>query len=248
MKVVILTHHKTGTVFWRKVFQKVCKSYDLNFLNASQLDSSSNKNILKIATKNEWDVYFNRHGELPQAIRDCDDYAVVHSMRNPAQIIYSSVKYHKDSTEEWLHLPKKQFDGLTYQQKICSLESFEDQLIFEISHASGRVIKRMVNLSKSRDFFHVDIDLLSSDINMNTCRTLYYYLRLEEIGISIRKWMEIVRSNSLWFDENAAGKHQRTSQKERKSDVIASFGKRSRNAFKKRLGENLFTATFIDEL
>ena len=234
-------------MFWIKVLKKVCNISGLKFFNSlrSQRDNSPEEHVRTI-NKAEWDVYFDGHGDLKHIQLDKIDFTAIHSTRNPAHLILSSVNYHQKSRDSWLHKPHDKIDRLTYQQFISSLDTLEGKILFEIENASGNNIRKMISLSTDPRFINVDLDLISSDFNMNISRNLYYMLYLEDMGIPVRLWMKTVRSNSLWYDNDAVGCHKNTSILEKKESPINSFGEKSRNAFKKAFEDKLFYSTFIE--
>ena len=249
LKLLVLSHHKTGTVFWIRVLHRLGKLTGLKFLDAMTFEQKNTQDAYsREVGEGNWDIYFDGHGGLQHVALDDIDFTGIHSIRNPAHLILSCVNYHQKSSEGWLHVPRQKFGGCTYQQKISSLENFEDKIIFEIENAAGSNIRKMIEITTMPGFVNVDLDLLSLDRNMNISRSLYYELRLEELGIPILAWMKVIRSNSLWYDSNSAGNHKSTNITEEKAAPIKPFGEKSRAAFKKAFGENLFFSTFIDEI
>ena len=71
------------------------------------------------------------------------DHRMFHLIRDPRDIVVSSVRYHRTSEEKWLHDPIKRFDGLSYQQKLNSLPDETSRYLFEIENSSGKVIEAM---------------------------------------------------------------------------------------------------------
>lgn len=130
--MLVATHHKVLTVFLSRVFRVfagvTARSYDLN--SGKRLDYSSDVQI--------------DHKSTPQWKRMPADLYGLHVIRDPRDIVVSSAFYHTKSAERWLHRPNEKYDGLTYQQKINSLKTVEERLVFEIEESSGVIIRDML--------------------------------------------------------------------------------------------------------
>ena len=113
-KILIGTHHKTGTVWFSSIFQYICHYHSLNFYAGKQ-------DGLPL----QFDVFFQDH-----SVFDLDSIGVpfrgIHIIRDPRDVIISGSFHHQKSKEKWLHRPRENLQGLTYQQKINSYRNIDD--------------------------------------------------------------------------------------------------------------------------
>lgn len=107
---------------------------------------------------------------------------VLHMYRDPRDVIISAAHYHAVSTEEWLHRPKKEFKGKSYQEQLNSIDDSEEKFLFEMKHASKRVIE----------------DMERWDYGMQNCIDVKYEDLIEDRRL--RQFSQIFRS--LGFEKN----------------------------------------------
>ena len=90
------------------------------------------------------DIIFDNHSRI-EIDKLKPDAVGLHLRRDPRDMVVSSAFYHQKSVEKWLHKPRKDFNGMTYQEKIKSLPTMEDRMLFEIDHSTGDNIADMQN-------------------------------------------------------------------------------------------------------
>lgn len=261
MKIVIITHHKTGTQLWAKIFSALAKKCNLKSIQLTGKKSiEENLNLIN----SEWDICQFTHGikDLKYLTAlDKYDYRCIHSIRNPANIIISAAKYHKENVGEvWLTLKKKKYGNLSYQEKISSFENFQDQLIWEMNNISKKNIFNMLDLLKlnKANFKNIDLDYVSFDQRMTEFNNLYYFLKLNQYKniksktFSLKQWIKIGLNNFLWNIENriednnlkATKKHITREQVKGLLDNREKFEDEAKNEFKKIFGNEYFNYTF----
>jgi hypothetical protein len=153
-------------------------------------------------------------------------------IRDPRDVIISAMHYHKKSDEQWLHIPRKEFEGLTYQEKINSLQNDDERLLFEMDHAASVTIKRMMKIHK----FDSEIKLFKLEHLVNDVDLMYYDQLFCQMGLvdsskSIAK--EIAASHSLFNISNRDDKHVRSGAPEEWRKV---YNKRLREEYSVRFG------------
>ncbi len=215
-KIVLASHHKTGSVFLRKVFEEFAKHVNMSFCFFDKGDKGPKKlDLLR------YDIILLRHANIKQIEQIIDLNAkvkVAHAIRNPRAMLISSTLYHKDSTEKWLHVPRPSFQGKTFQEKINTL-SIKDALLFQLEHSKN--IKDMLELKRylskntsiKSDCFRLED--LSHDKSLLTYQKLLSFLDFE--GFDLLKGIEICANNSLWYKKRA---HSRTGASE---ELIPEF-------------------------
>lgn len=243
MYIFISTHHKTGTVFWYRVFNNLNKYIKSDMVvmtpkNYTELDFSS-----PIIKANKLVLVRDTHGNFNEIKFGKNTYKAIHSIRNPANLIYSAVNYHKVTHERWANIPLSEFRGLSYKEKINSLDDLEKQLIFEMNHSSYDTIKNMYQLSLSGKLFEIDIDDISSDKSMSDLKNVYNYLEIDKY-LSLNKWLAICKTHCLWFRVPDNKRHITTSEPGIKLNNSCHFTEKSRIEFLKLFGEDLYRNSF----
>ncbi len=125
-RILVGTHHKTGTAWLFRIFEKVSRVLGLECHNDYENAPGPTAQVIL--------HNHSRFGEL--LLRS--GFRGVHMIRDPRDRIVSGCFYHQKAREPWLHIKRDEFGGLTYQEKINSFGSAEDRLLFEMEH-SGRV-------------------------------------------------------------------------------------------------------------
>jgi len=143
-RVLVGTHHKTGTVWMSSIFNSIASYYDLKLYanrgNKSFISPSSNFDIL-FQDKSYFDF------------DNISDYKGLHIIRDPRDVVVSGCFYHGKSSEKWLHIKREDFGGLTYQEKLNSYSSFDDKLIFEMENSSRNIIQDMKSWNDNNSHF-----------------------------------------------------------------------------------------------
>jgi hypothetical protein len=85
---------------------------------------------------------FHPHSQFPPDLL-AGGFRGLHVIRDPRDIAISAMRYHRDSAERWLHVPREEFGGQTYQQKLNSL-SPDDQFAFELAHQTQATVRQLL--------------------------------------------------------------------------------------------------------
>lgn len=152
--VLVGTHHKVGTVWMRKLFERAAKACGRPFLNISRrlMDADTAEATLRDNIASDVAaVVFSAHSEFPRTL-PMDRCRGFHLVRDPREMLVSATDYHEKATERWLHFLRPEFDGLTYQQKQRACGSLEARQRFELHHAGGRAIRRMLDFEEPQGF------------------------------------------------------------------------------------------------
>lgn len=131
-QILVATHHKVLTVFLARVFRSFAtitnRTWDVN--PGNNLDYArevlvDHQSILR------WDF-------LPPG------FAGLHVIRDPRDMLVSSMHYHRTSSERWLQWPMERLGWKTYQEALNALPSDEERLLFEIEGETGVTINNML--------------------------------------------------------------------------------------------------------
>ncbi len=164
-KILIGTHHKTGTVWLRKIFSRLSKELGLKF------DSSSKSKIPAGA-----DIILNNHSRFSN-LEEFGLFRGLHVIRDPRDIIVSGCFYHQKSTEAWLHVKRERLNGLTYQQALLAKNSLEEKISFEMEALGRTTIKDIVNWDyKDERFLNVKYENLMSDVDLKVFHDIFSHL------------------------------------------------------------------------
>jgi hypothetical protein len=135
---VICTHHKAGGIWMRTTFRKIAKSLVIPVVFVEQLKTPDDFRPPMIC--------FNSHSDFARCkwILEHEATRVLHLIRDPRDVIISAMHYHCRASEKWLKRSKREFGGLTYQEKINELPSDHSRYVFEMKQNAGRVIRQMM--------------------------------------------------------------------------------------------------------
>jgi hypothetical protein len=195
-KILVGTHHKTGTVWMRKVFKKVANNSDLKFFSGLQ------DNLPE-----QYDIFCQDHSRF--TLESFSSYRGMHLIRDPRDIIVSGCFYHQKSEEKWLHSKKKRFSGLTYQEKLNSYESLDDKILFEMDNFGQNVIGDMKAWNyDNNSFIEVKYEKLIIDYDLELFRKIFTFLGFSEQ--SIPQLLNIAHENSLFSGNIKQSVHVRS--------------------------------------
>ena len=246
----ISTHHKTGTVFWTKVFNNIQNKHNINLITISG-HKNNFKDIEHLFLVDKINIVLDTHSSLN--ISELTEYPVcsLHSFRNPAEIIFSATKYHLITNEKWANLPDNKFNGLSYKQQLNKLKTFEEKLGFEMENASFKIIKKMISKLANKNYYHVSIDSISTDKYMKNLIDIYSHLniheftKLDDTKISIGIWLDFCSNHCLWNNPN--NNHTTSMNPGVVKDNRHVFTNQTKEKFKYLFGEKLYAQTFISD-
>ena len=132
--ICVVTHHKTGTRWLRTVFKKIGRELGLPLPHMRDLNEIGQREFLTGTPG----IISITNGEVPGFLQNVDHVTILHMIRDPRDVLISGARYHlrhqpaKRSPEKFLHRPRPELDGKSYQQKLQSLPNYEAQLMFEM--------------------------------------------------------------------------------------------------------------------
>ena len=234
---LVATYHKTGTVWMLSVFKQLAKRLDFPLYNISDeamCPTLAEKRALLDTATSAGDpcVIFEHHSKFPLDGLDLTDVRGIRLVRDPRDLLISAAKYHTWSKEKWLHRPSRTFDGKTYAETINSLASFDDQVLHELQHASGRTIDKMLAFDDFGVFQTVHFEDLMTDTEMFLWHRICVDLGFE--GEELGRCLTVFYKNSVFGGAN---------NKHIQSGTVKQF----ETAFNPRL-DAAFRARFPDAL
>ena len=144
MTIFVACHHKAGSTYARKSFSEIARilDYKFSFYGFGEAPLSADayypaKQILCFSHA-RYD-----HLVKVKSLFDCVACTLIHIIRDPRTLIVSAARYHIDSDEPWLSIPKAAYGGKSYRQLLESLSCYGEQLIFEMSNGSLGTLQEM---------------------------------------------------------------------------------------------------------
>jgi len=184
--ILIGAHHKTGTNWLSAIFRTICDNF--NFI---MLEGES-----PVAT-GRFDIFFQDHSAFDENLLK-QSFRGLHMIRDPRDVIISGCFYHQHASESWLHIKRKRFGGLSYQEKLNSYSEFSDQLLFEMEHISLLTIKDMWAWDYHSPAFHeVKYETLIRDTELTHFREMFVELGMDGEEL-LPHLQSIARDNSLF--------------------------------------------------
>ncbi|MGC1306605.1 MAG: sulfotransferase domain-containing protein [Phormidesmis sp.] len=121
-------------------------------------------------------------------------------MRDPRDIVISGCFYHLDAAEDWLHVPRAGFGGLSYQDKMRSLPSLNERILFEMENQAYHTIKCIDSWNyQHQNFIEAKWEDLIEDKDLKLFEVMFKFLGFKE-GV-IDSLLEIAWRNSLFSNE-----------------------------------------------
>lgn len=102
-------HHKAGTVWFHRVLSAVAEEYGLRLFSGEQQN-------LPPGT----DVFFQDHSRIVR--EGLPPYRGSHLIRDPRDMVVSGYFYHLWTSETWVHVPRPDLGGLSYQEYLRSFD------------------------------------------------------------------------------------------------------------------------------
>lgn len=200
MRRLLGTFHKTGTVLWGRILRAAEKK---GLLKTWRMHEGTMPDSYDLA----FDMYSTRLFTMLEA--DPCNARAVFCVRDPRDVIVSAAYYHQVSDEPWLHVSRKDFGGLTYQQKINSLSDMQARFQFELEHASRPVIQNMLKIPfSSPNVFVTRLERLVVDDKLEEFGRIFEFLGLDDP--KVRQLKIIARSKSLFSGKIANSTHVRS--------------------------------------
>ena len=145
--ICVGTHHKTGTIWMRRVFRALARRLQLAFVYVFpnwQVES---------LPPDRRAVLYNWTSKLPAPVMDRADTRVLHMIRDPRDVLVSGLNYHLRSEtkdESFLHRPRAELDGRSYQSHLHHLPDASARYLFEMENKHLETLEQMLAWDYSR--------------------------------------------------------------------------------------------------
>jgi hypothetical protein len=225
VKIIHFCYHRTGTNWFRKIFEQVAGYYGLCCCGVWNNPDS-----------NDCDIYIDHHSRsIPSSH---GEFRATHIIRDPRDILVSGYFFHRWTNESWANEKNKIYEGHSYKEHITSL-SQEDGFLFEMDRLQEDV-KAMV----AWDYAQPNVlELRYEDVVTNEIDQFYRMFEHYRFKQSAMKIVEkCVRANSFERvtgrkrGEIADKKHLRSGAC---GDWQEYFTPKVKEVFKERMGSAL---------
>ncbi|MGD0190893.1 MAG: sulfotransferase domain-containing protein [Rhizomicrobium sp.] len=197
---VVATHHKTGTAWMQSVFRRIARVLDVGFVEIDRRDGLESGSLIVPS------ILFNTHSAFSgcQWILDHPQCRLFHLIRDPRDVIVSAMHYHRAAAEPWLHEPRADFGGKTYQMFANGLPDDQSRYVFEMQHGAGNAIKAMRRWQYDREnTFECRYEDLISDTNSEKFAGVLRHLGFEDDEMT--RCRRIFVRNSLFGSRKKKG-------------------------------------------
>jgi hypothetical protein len=198
---ILALHHKGGSAWLHATFQSIGKRLNVPYrrIDGDEELSADDRAPPVIIS------FLNANAQKRGWMFEDPSCKILHMIRDPRDIIISGMHYHLKSTEAQLHIPRKDFGGLTYQQKLNSLDTVKERYLFELANSPG--VKQMKIWGHPRpNCFECKYEDLIQDTEMNLFSQIASYLGF--LPDELPECRRIFWNNSLFggkADEKARG-------------------------------------------
>lgn len=194
--ICVGTHHKTGTLWMRWVFRKLAGELGLPFLTGTGLRALGDLPEDRRAVLCNWSSKFSAR------LLDRDDVRVLHMIRDPRDVLLSGMAFHRRAGPEheaFLHRPRADLGGRTYQEHLNALPDISARLLFEMRETHAQTLAQMLAWDYGRDnSAEATYEVLIRDFRGHVFSEILHFLGFSRS--EVRLGTEIFLKHSLFGD------------------------------------------------
>jgi hypothetical protein len=173
--IVHCSHHKAGTVWFRKVLSELRDGYGLHL-----------QRCLGEPIEPETDIAFFRSGRLfSRALLSDRTFRGSHLIRDPRDVVVSGYFYHLWTREKWVHQTDgRTWGGLSYQAYLNSVDRHQG-LLAEIEYGSASTLADMAKWDYGQPEF---LELRYEDLIQNEVSSfsrLFEFYGFDERAVTV---------------------------------------------------------------
>lgn len=229
-RILVGTHHKTGTVWFANIFRDISSRLGLRFVRSPD----------ERFPPDGWDIFQNSHSAFD--LQKLGQFRGLHVIRDPRDQIISATFYHEKSAEAWLHVRMDEFGGMTYQEKINSFSCFDDKMLFEMEHSAYH------NIMSMKEFDHTDerfltarFEELITDYKLEKFEQIFRFLGFRRVVVG---WCLVAAYRNSLFSGAVESTHVRSGKPKQWPEYFKPV---HRNRFEELFGDVLQKLGYDEE-
>ncbi|WP_282091534.1 sulfotransferase domain-containing protein [Epibacterium ulvae] len=136
------THHKTGTVWMRRVWRMIGEALDIPFV------AIHDPNKFHRIPEMDRVIVANWAAQFAPELFARRDARFLHVIRDPRDVLLSGARYHESTSgrhERFLRQPDPALNGKSYQEHLRELKTEDEKLEFEMHRMHQRVLDEMMS-------------------------------------------------------------------------------------------------------
>ncbi len=215
--ICIGTHHKTGTIWMRKVFRKIARDQDIPYMQCYRAQR------LADAAETGPHIIVNWSSSFPNKLLAMEHARFLHIIRDPRDVLLSGMRYHRIAPlvkEKFLREPQEKWGGKTYQDYLNSLPDEHAQLMFEMENKHDTTLKEMLGWPYGHPRA---VDLKYEDLIEDTDCALF---RSTLTGFAI-EGLDIDRACKIFWEQSLFGGLAREEAREARVALHVSSGQKA---------------------
>lgn len=233
---VVATHHKAGTVWMNHTFRMIGEALGIRVVHTAAPPP------LESAERTAPLIFCAAHadaGGYPGLFDDAE-VRVLHLIRDPRDILISSMHYHCRADEKWLLRANPELGGRSYREALTALPTERERYAFEMAHSTATNLAELLdwNYGRANSF-----ECRYEDLIRDTERRLFSRIAAH-LGFS-KEELPVCR-RIFWRHAIFGGKAERKRQG-KIAHVRSGEPEQWRSVFDRSLGE-AFLAQFDDAL
>jgi hypothetical protein len=135
------THHKTGTIWMRKVMRAIAKDQDIPFMQCYRA-----KRLVDIPETGPM-IIVNWSSSFPKELMEMGNARFIHIIRDPRDVLLSGMHYHRVAplgNEKFLREERDEWGGKNYQDYMNALPDDHARLMFEMENKHDKTLQEML--------------------------------------------------------------------------------------------------------